>query len=142
MDLKYSRLDNSILLDKLKNEEINQTLAYMLDFKEYDNLVVIPKTHSIEISNASISIAVILYVGFEKEEYQALKKKHNFHIVAFESIMLDMSEFENLPIKHIDYTALFFMSLARSEDKKIKHFLSLNNLRGNNTIYQLRKNPF
>ncbi|MGQ7946755.1 hypothetical protein [Flavobacterium sp. WC2509] len=139
MDLKYSRLDNCILLDKLKNEEINKTLAYMLDFKEHNNLVVIPNKHSIEISNASICIAVILYVGFEKEEYQALKKKNNFHIVIFESIISSMCEFENLPIKHIDYTALFFMSLARSEDKKIKDFLSLNNLRENNTIYKLTK---
>ena len=142
MDLKYSRLDNCILLERLKNEEINKTLAYMLDFKEYNNLVVIPKKHSIEISNASICIVVILYVGFEKEEYQALIKKDNFHIVAFESIMLDMCEFENLFIKHIDYTALFFMSLARSEDKKIKDFLSLYNLRENNTIYKLTKKHF
>lgn len=140
MEHNYSRLDNCILHDKLKNEEIKKTLAYMVDFKEYDDLEVIPKTHSIEIFNAHINIAVILYVGFEKEEYRILRTKDNFHVVVFESFMLDMCEFENLPIKHIDYTALFFMTLARSEDKKINDFLRLKNLRGNNTIYHLRKN--
>lgn len=139
MEFIYSRLDNCILLDNLKNEEISKTLAYMLDFKEHNNLVVIPKPHSIEISNNEICIAVILYSGFEKEEYEALKVKDNFHIVSFESIVLSMCEFENLPVKHIDYTALFFMSLARTEDKKIREFLSLKNLRGNNTIYHLDK---
>jgi hypothetical protein len=139
MEFEYSRLDTCILLDKLKNEEISKTLAYMLDFKEHNNLVVVPKPHSIEISNAEICIAVVFYVGFEREEYKVLKTKNNFHIVVFESIMLSMCEFEKLPLKFIDYTALFFMSLARSEDKKIREFLSLMNLRGNNTIYHLDK---
>ncbi|TRX36281.1 hypothetical protein [Flavobacterium restrictum] len=139
MEFIYSRLDNCILFDKLKNEEISKTLAYMLDFKEHENLVVIPKPHSIEISNAEICIAVIFYVGFEREEYEAVKVKNNFHIVVFESIMLSLCEFEKLPLKFIDYTALFFMSLARTEDKKIREFLSLMNLRGNNTVYHLDK---
>jgi hypothetical protein len=139
MEFVYSRLDNCILLDKLKNVEISKTLAYMIDFKEHNNLVVIPKPHSIEISNTEICIAVVFYSGFEREEYEALRTKNNFHIVVFESIMLSMCEFEKLPLKFIDYTALFFMSLARTEDKKIRDFLSLMNLKGNNTIYHLEK---
>jgi len=139
MEFIYSRLDNCILLDKLKNDEISKTLAYMLDFKEHNNLVVVPKPHCIEISNAEICIAVVFYVGFEKEEYEALKTKNNFHLVVFESVMLSMCEFENLPLKFIDYTALFFMSLARTEDKKIQEFLTLKDLRGNNTVYHLGK---
>jgi len=139
MKFFYERLDMCILLDKLKNEEIRKTLAYMIDFKEHKNLVITPKPHSIEISNADICIAVIVFVGFEKGEHESLKAKKNHHVVSFDLISQTMLEFENIPIKHIDYSALFFMSLARSENKTIKDFLSINNLRGNDTIYQLRK---
>lgn len=139
MDFKYSRIENCILLDNLKNDVVKKTLAYMVDFKEHDNLVVIPKQHSIEISNADICIAVILFSGFEKEEYEALKTKDNFHIISFDTITKTMVEFENMLIKHIDYLALFFMSLSRTEDANIKDFLHLKNLCQNKTIFQLRK---
>lgn len=139
MEFTYERLDICILLDNLKNEEIRKTLAYMIDFKEHDNLVVIPKPHSIEISNTDICIAVIVFSGFEKEEYDTLKTKNNHHVVSFGKIAQTMFEFEHIPIKHIDYMALFFMSLARTENEKIEEFLSLKNLSRNETIYQLRK---
>lgn len=139
MEFVYDRLDICILLDNLKNEEIRKTLAYMVDFKEHDDLVVIPKPHSIEISNAEVCIAVIVFSGFEKEEYETLKTKNNHHVVSFDRITQTMFEFDNIPIKHIDYMALFFMSLARTEDKKIQEFLSLKDLSRYDTVYQLRK---
>ena len=70
MEFTYERLDICILLDNLKYEEIRKTLAYMVDFKEHENLVVIPKPYSIEICNADICIAIFVFVGFEKEEYE------------------------------------------------------------------------
>jgi hypothetical protein len=142
MELAYDRPDLNILLDNLKNEVIRKTLAYMVDFKEQDNLVVIPKPHSIEISNADICIAVLVFSGFEKEEYESLKNKKNHHVVSFDTITKTMFEFEHLSIKHIDYMALFFMSLARTEDSTIKEFLSLKNPTANKTIYHLRKEYF
>lgn len=142
MEFAYERLDICILLDNLKNEVISKTLAYMVDFKEHENLVVIPKPYSIEISNADICIAVIVFSGFEKEEYETLKTKKNHHVISFDTITQTMFEFENIPIKHIDYMALFFMSLARTEDATIKEFLSLRNPSANKTIYRLRKEYF
>ncbi|MBC7749933.1 MAG: hypothetical protein H7Z76_15390 [Methylotenera sp.] len=139
MEYPHYRLEHRILLDNLKNEVISKTLAYMVDFKEHDNLVVIPKPYSIEISNANICIAVIVFVGFEKEEYETLKTKNNHHLVSFDGITQTMIEFKNMPIKHIDYMALFFMSLARTEDKKVQEFLSLKELSRYDTIHQLRK---
>jgi hypothetical protein len=139
MEFTYERLDICILLDNLKNEEIRKTLAYMVDFKEHENLVVIPKPYSIEISNADICIAIIVFVGFEKEEYETLKTKNNPHVISFDRKTQTMFEFEHIPIKHIDYMALFFMSLARTEDKKIQEFLSLKDLSIYDTVYQLRK---
>ena len=139
MEFAHYRLEHCILLDNLKNEVISKTLAYMVDFKEHDDLVVIPRAHSIEISNDAICIAIIVFVGFEKEEYDTLKTKNNPHVVSFDRITQTMIEFENIPIKHIDYMALFFMSLARTEDKKVHEFLSLKNLSRYDTVYQLRK---
>jgi hypothetical protein len=139
MDFWYERLENNILLDNLKNEVIKKTLAYMIDFKEHDNLVVIPKPHSIEISNTEVCIAVILFSGFEKEEYEILKSKKNYQMVSFHTIMKTMVGFENMPIKYIDYMALFFMSLARTEDKNIKAFLHLKNPSENETIFRFKK---
>ena len=50
-----------------------------------------------------------------------------------------MIEFKNMSIKHIDYIALLFMSLARTEDKKVQEFLSLEDLSIYDTVHQLRK---
>jgi hypothetical protein len=139
MEFEYLRLENQILLDNLKNEVVKKTLAYMVDFKEHENLVVTQKPYSIEISNEDICIAVIVFVGFEKEEYEILKSKKNHHIVSFHTILKTMSAFENIPIKYIDYMALFFMSLGRTTDVTIKDFLHLKNLYGNETLFHLRK---
>lgn len=139
MEFEYLRLENQILLDNLKNDVVKKTLAYMVDFKEHENLVVTQKPYSIEISNEDICIAVIVFVGFEKEEYESLKSKKNHHIVSFDTILQTMGEFENMPIKYIDYMALLFMSLSRTNDATIKDFLRLKNLCGNQTIFHLKK---
>lgn len=139
MEFEYLKSENNILLDNLKNEAIKKTLAYMVDFKEHENLIVVQKPYSIEISNDDICIAVIVFVGFEKEEYEILKSKKNHHIISFHKALQTMSGFENMPIKYIDYMALFFMSLGRTNDETIKDFLHLKNLYGNETLFHLRK---
>jgi hypothetical protein len=139
MEFEYERLENRILFDNLKNEVIKKTLAYMVDFREHNDLVVIPKPHSIEISNADICLSVIIFVGFEKEEYETLKSKKNYHLISFDTIMQTMVEFENRFIKHIDYMALFFMSLSRTDEVTIKEFLSLKNPFADTTVCHLRK---
>lgn len=141
MEFAYDRFDICILLDNLKNEVISKTLAYMVDFKEHDNLVVTPKPYSIEISNADICIAVILFSGFEKE-YEILKTKKNHHLVSFDTMLKLFFEFENMPIKYLDYMALFFMSLSRTEDANVKEFLHLRNPSTNETTCHLKKEYF
>ena len=138
MEFAHYRSEHRILLDNLKNDVVKKTLAYMVDFKEHDNLVVIPKPHSIELSNADICIAVILFSGFEKEEYKALLTKDNFHIVSFDTILQPMVEFENMFIKHIDSMALFFMALARTDDTNLFDFLRLKNINVNKSKTYLR----
>jgi len=138
MEYAHYRSEHRILLDNLKNEVISKTLAYMVDFKEHDNLVVIPKPYSIEISNAEICIAVILFSGFEKEEHQALIIKENFHIVSFNTMFQTMVEFENMFIKYIDSMALFFMALARTDDTNLFELLRLKNINVNKSTTYLR----
>jgi len=131
-------MEHHILHDNLKNEVISKTLAYMVDFKEHDNLVVIPKAYYIEISNAEICIAVVLFSGFEKDEYEALLTKVNFHIVSFNTIFQTMFEFENMSIKYFDSMALFFMALARTNDSNLFEFLRLKNINVNKGKTYLR----
>ena len=138
MEFAHYRSEHRILFDNLKNEVISKTLAYMVDFKEHENLLVIPKPFSIDISNAEICIAVILFSDFEKEEYEALIAKDNFHIVSFDTIFQTMVEFENMFIKHIDSMALFFMSLARTNDTNLFDFLRLKNINVNKSKTYLR----
>lgn len=138
MEFAHYRSEHHILLDNLKNEVISKTVAYMVDFKEHDNLIVIPKPYSIEISNAEICITVILFSGFEKEEYEALLSKDNFHIVSFDTILQSMVEFENMFIKYIDSMALFFMSLARTDDTNLFDLLRLKNINVNKSKTYLR----
>ena len=137
----YRTSENQILLDNLKNAVVKKTLAYMVDFKEHENLVVTQKSYSIEISNVDVCIAVIVFSGFEKEEYESLKSHKNYHIVSFHPILKTMRVFENIPIKYIDYMALCFMSWSRTNDTTIKDFLHLKNLSANESIFHLKK-PF
>ncbi|WP_269243248.1 hypothetical protein [Flavobacterium limnophilum] len=142
MEYAHYRPEHCVLLDNLKNDVVKKTLAYMVDFKEHDNLVVVPKPHSVEISNAEICIAVILFSGFEKEEYEALLTKDNFHIISFDTLFQTMVEFENMSIKYFDSMALFFMSLARTDDTNLFDLLRLKNLNANKTTSNLNKTYF
>ena len=130
MELIYNRLEHCTLLDVLKNKEINQSLAYMVDFKEYKNLKVIPNTYSIEISNNKITIIVILLIGFELEEYQKLKEGINVHIVSFNEACQTVFEFKKFKseIKQLNFMSLFFETLSRSKSKQIQNLVALKNL--------------
>ena len=132
MEFNYNRIEHCTLFDLLKNKDINQSLAYMVDFKEYRNLTVIPNTYSIEVSNDKITIIVILLIGFEIEEYIKLKERANVHIVSFNNACQSVFEFKEFRkvIKQIDYMSLFFMVLSRTNSKKIRNLGSLKNLYG------------
>ena len=114
-----------MLFDILKNEEIAQSLAYMVDFKEHQNLKITAKDFHIEIANADVAIAVLVYVGFEGKEYEVLQTKSNFHVVSFGQVTETMVEFEGIKIKYINKSALFFIALSRSEDEKVKALSSI-----------------
>lgn len=124
----YTRIEHNILQRLLRNREISSALAYMLDYSKHSNLEVIPKEHSIEISNDDITISVIIFVGFEGKEYEQVKNRKNLHLVSFSSVVPEMVEFRNLNVKYIDNLALLFTTLACSEEPLAKELFSLKNL--------------
>ncbi len=127
-DLFYRRIEHNVLLDILRNEEILSALAYMVDFSNHSNFEVIPKDYSIEISNENITIVVIIYVGFESEEYEKLKNRKNLHLVTFSKVVPEMVEFEKLNVKYIDNLSLLFMTLSITKDHFGKKLFALKNI--------------
>jgi hypothetical protein len=119
MEFIYEHLHNNCLLDILKNEEIARSLAYMVDFNEHQNLKITPKNFHIEIANADITIAVLVYVGFEGKEYEELQTKPNFHVISFDQVTETLFEFENIKVRYINPISLFFMALEKFDDPKI-----------------------
>jgi hypothetical protein len=130
LEFIYRRINHNILLDLLKNKDINQSLAYMVDFKEHKKLTVIPRNYSIEVANDKITMVIILLVGFELEEYEAIKSRPNLHIIAFDTVCKKLIEFKKIKndIKEIDFISLFFMTLARTKSKKLHDLIHLRTL--------------
>lgn len=132
MKLFYERLEHNELLWSLENNQtICKSLAYMVTFKEYQNLKVIPKQHSIEIFNDELILSIIFYVGFEKKEYLENYGKENMHLISFSKFTREMHEFEELKneIKFIEPKALFYTSLSFANNEfcnDLKTILEIN----------------
>ncbi|WP_375605523.1 hypothetical protein [Flavobacterium davisii] len=127
MELYYQRMDTNLFMDYLRYENYAQALAYMIDYCLYDNLEVKPHPHSIEISNSEITIFIILFSGFEKEEYPKSLMRKNVHYVHWNGIIRDMCEFEffKKQIKIIPLKSLCYTSLCLKEDNRdLSAFLS------------------
>lgn len=129
MKIHYSKIEHNLLFEALQNEEISTALTYMIDAKKHRGLKIIPNEHSIELSNDEITIAIILYVGFEDEEYNDLKNRKNLHVITFFNVVPSMVEFNNLNVKYIDNLALLATTLALSEKTE---YQALNHLRSIN----------
>ncbi len=130
LEFIYRRIEHCVLLNLLKNKDINQSLAYMVDFKEHKKLTVIPRNYSIEVSNDKISMIIILLISFEIEEYDKIKSRPNLHIISFDDAYQRVNEFKKIKkdIKQIDFMSLFFMTLARTKSKKLNDLIYLRNL--------------
>lgn len=125
----YSDLVNNELLYLLKQPDFADSLAYLVDFKNYSDLIITPHDYSIEISNNEITIAIILLSGFETNEYLVLKNKTNLNLITLSKIIPEMCEFEDMPIKYIDNLAWFFSAINRSENEVVKKISGIKNLR-------------
>ncbi len=124
----YSNIFNNSLLHLLRQPDFAASLAYLVDFKNHSDLTVTPYDYSIEISNNEITIAIVLFSGFELNEYLALKNKRNFHIICINPIFLQMCEFEEMQLKYIDKLSWFFSVINRSENELVKEINWIKNL--------------
>lgn|SRR5690606_9236065 len=129
-DFYYKRFEHHILYQLLKKPEYASSLAYLVDYSSHDKLEVIPKPCSIEISNDEITLAVILFVGFENEEYEAIKNRENLHLVSFSEVVPTMNEFKHLKVKYVDCLSWLFMILSRSTNPELQDLFLLKKLKG------------
>jgi hypothetical protein len=120
---------NNTLLSLLKDPEFASALAYMVDYKNHFVLDVIPTEFSIELSNQDITIAIIIYSGFEKKEYGALLNRNNLHLISLCDSVNEMFEFEGMDIKIIDKMAWLFSVINWSEQDFAKRLRSLKSLK-------------
>ena len=86
-----------------------------------------------EVSNDKITIVIILMIGFELEEYQKynqLKSNTNVHIVSMYKACHEIFQFKKFrkEIKLLDFMSLFFMTLARTNSRRLHDLVHLRNL--------------
>lgn len=128
MKLHFRRISPNVLLELLNEPEFSNSLAYLVDFVNHANLSIIPREYSIEVSNDYITVSIILYSGFELNEYYELKNRTNVHIVTFWDVIPIMVEFQNIHVKFIDPHVWLFSIISRSERdfvSKLKHLKNL-----------------
>lgn len=110
--------------------ELRKAVAYLLTFKEFEDLELIPRNFSIQISNKEINIFIILYIGFELEEYEFAKSTQNYHIVSFEKVLNEIIEFEKIKdeIKFMSNEMIASTVEALTENKLINALNSFRQL--------------
>jgi hypothetical protein len=124
----FPHLPNNLLLDILQEPEFAESLVNLLDNKRHSNLKVTPKPHSIEISNEEINISIVIYSGFELNEWLTLKNQPNLHLICMSSIITEMVEFKDMNIKYIDKLTWLFNLINKSENELIKKIKRLKDL--------------
>lgn len=128
MELPYSNFEHCLLFNVLKDsKELKKAIAYLLTFNEYVDLKAKALNHSILIFNDEISIFIILYVGFEENEFvENLMLNSNF--VSFERNTSSMIEFKDVDVKFIDKLSIVFTSISLSKNDALSDLRTFVNL--------------
>lgn len=128
MQFHYPHIPNNLLLDLLQDSEFAEALVHLAARNQYSQLEVIPQDFSIEISNNEICVMVILYSGFEQNEWLSVKDHPNLHLICFSEIITQMHEFEGMNIIYIDKLSWFLNIINGSKSDKIKALRRLKDL--------------
>jgi len=129
MQLHFPHLPQNILLELLNDPDFSNSLAYLVDFGDHVDLRIIPKKYSVELSNNDITVSIIIYSGFELNEFYELKNRTNVHLVCLSDVIPEMVEFQNMHIKFIDKLTWLFSIINRSERDFVSKLKHLKNLR-------------
>lgn len=127
-DMPYENMGSCMLYYLLRDPEISGALTYMVVGKVHSKLNVIPLTNSIELSNSTITISVVLSVGFEVDEFLKLKERLNYHVVSFNYMAPRMIEYKGIDIHYIDNAALLNYVIVLTKNKFGQKLRILKNL--------------
>ena len=128
MELPYSNFENCLLFNVLKNNyELKRAIVYSLTFKEFDDLHLTALEHSMLLYNDEIAVYIILYVGFENQEYLE-NRLLNSYFISFERTTNSMNEFKGIDVIYLDKAALVHTAIALSKIEILEDFkLFINN---------------
>ena len=128
MELPYSNFEHCLLFNALKNnDELKRAIVYSLTFKEFDDLHLTALEHSMLLYNDEIAVYIILYVGFENQEYLE-NRLLNSYFISFERTTNSMNEFKDIDVIYLDKTALVHTAIALSKVEILEDFkLFINN---------------
>ena len=128
MELPYSNFENCLLFNVLKNNyELKRAIVYSLTFKEFDDLKLSALEHSMLLYNDEIAVYIILYVGFENQEYLE-NRLLNSYFISFERTTNSMNEFKDVDVIYLDKAALVHTAIALSKIEILEDFkLFINN---------------
>lgn len=128
MELPYSNFEHCLLFNVLKNNyELKRAIVYSLTFKEFDDLHLTALEHSMLLYNDEIAVYIILYVGFENQEYLE-NRLLNSYFILFGRATNSMSEFKDIDVIYLDKTALVHTAIALSKVEILEDFkLFINN---------------
>ena len=128
MELPYSNFEHCLLFNALKNnDELKRAIVYSLIFKEFDNLQLTALEHSMLLYNDKIAVYIILYVGFENQEYLE-NRLLNSYFISFERTTNSMNEFKDVDVIYLDKAALVHTAIALSKIEILEDFkLFINN---------------
>nr|WP_298002297.1 hypothetical protein [uncultured Flavobacterium sp.] len=95
-----------------------EALAYLLTFEKMYDFKVIPHVSSIEISNETITIFIVLMGSFQFDKYDEVKNQKNVHFVSFDRNIEERHEFFIMKneIKLISIGMLMETVVALSQD--------------------------
>jgi len=97
----YQDLKHNQLADILSIKSISEILGEMVTLKSSPILNIVKHPHSLELEFLDFRIVIVLYIGFELEEYLKFKAIENIYITCMDEIMNDVIEFRGIPLKFI-----------------------------------------
>ena len=97
----YQDLKHNQLADILSIKSISEILGETVTLKSSPILNVVKHPHSLELEFSDFRIVIVLYIGFELEEYLEFKAIENVYFICMDEIMNDVIEFRSIPLKFI-----------------------------------------
>lgn len=97
----YLNLKHNQLADILSIKSISEILGEMVTLKSSPIMDIVKHPHSLELEFKDFRIVIILYIGFEYEEYLKFKSVENVYFIYMDEVMNGVIEFRGIPLQFI-----------------------------------------